>query len=450
MSKEICLPNIGGDEVEVTEILVAVGDQIKAEQPLLTVEGDKASMEIPAPQSGVISGIKVKVGDKVSTGSPIFTFSEGTGEATVPAPAAPAAPAASSAQSIEESESAGPDAPVTKVPAAASPALQPAQLPRAQQDSPHQVSDPSTAIYQDAHASPAVRRMARQFGIDLAKVQATGPKGRILKENLHSYVKGALTSAPAAGTQSGLALIPWPKVDFSQFGPIEEVSLSKVQRASGANLHRNWVMIPHVTQMERADITDLENFRKEQNITAEKQKLEVKFTPLVFIMKAVAKALEQWPRFNSSLSPDDQRLILKKYINLGVAVDTPTGLLVPVIRNVNQKGVLELSRELATISQKARGGKLTQAEMQGGTFTISSLGGIGGCAFTPIINAPEVAILGVSRSDISPQWNGKEFLPRLMLPLSLSYDHRVIDGAEGARFINYLGQLLADIRRLLI
>ncbi|VFS48015.1 Dihydrolipoyllysine-residue acetyltransferase component of pyruvate dehydrogenase complex [Budvicia aquatica] len=292
------------------------------------------------------------------------------------------------------------------------------------------------------------------FGVNLAKVKGTGRKGRILKEDVQAYVKDAVKrveSGAAASTGGSLpGLLPWPKVDFSKFGDIEEVELGRIQKISGANLHRNWVMIPHVTQFDEADITDVEAFRKQQNAEAEKKKLDVKITPLVFIMKAVAKALEELPRFNSSLSEDGQKLTLKKYINIGVAVDTPNGLVVPVFRDVNKKGIIELSRELAEISKKARAGKLTASDMQGGCFTISSLGGIGGTAFTPIVNAPEVAILGVSKSSMKPVWNGKEFAPRLMLPLSLSYDHRVIDGAAGARFISYINDAMSDIRRLVM
>ncbi len=312
-----------------------------------------------------------------------------------------------------------------------------------------------------AHATPVIRRLAREFGVNLDKVKGSGRKGRIVKEDIQAYVKNAVQvfeevksgKAPAGSAVAngaGLGLLPWPKVDFSKFGETEEVELGRIQKISGANLHRNWVMIPHVTQWDKADITALEQFRKDQNALLEKTKQDVKVTPLVFIMKAVAKALEEFPRFNSSLSEDGQRLTLKKYVNIGVAVDTPNGLVVPVFKNVNKKGIIELSRELSEISKKARAGKLTASDMQGGCFTISSLGGIGGTHFTPIVNAPEVAILGVSKSEMTPVWNGKEFTPRLMLPLSLSYDHRVIDGADGARFITYINGVLSDIRRLVM
>ncbi len=302
-----------------------------------------------------------------------------------------------------------------------------------------------------------VRRLAREFGVDLSKVTGTARKGRVQREDVQNYVKNIIAQVAAgkgtvtgSGNSVGFDLIPWPKVDFSKFGAVEEKPLSRIQKLSGANLHRNWVRIPHVTQFDEADITTLEEFRKEQNALADKKKMGVKYTPLVFIMKAVAKALEEFPTFNSSLSEDGASLILKKYVHLGIAVDTPNGLVVPVVRDVNKKGIIELSRELQDISVKAREGKLTAADMQGGCFTISSLGGIGGTAFTPIVNAPEVAILGVSKSDIKPKWNGKEFEPRLMVPLSVSYDHRVIDGALAARFTATLASYLADIRQIIM
>ena len=427
--QDVNVPDIGGDEVNVTEIMVSVGDTVTEEQSLITVEGDKASMEVPAPFAGVVKEILVKSGDKVSTGSLIMRF-----EVAGAAPAAQPAPAA--AQS-------------------AAPA--PTAAPAAVSAPTNQADVTASAVF--AHATPVVRRLAREFGVNLDKVKGTGRKGRILKEDVQAYVKaaikavesGSVAAAPAGQANgAGLGLLPWPKVDFSKFGAVEQVELGRIQKISGANLHRNWVMIPHVTQWDKADITELEKFRKEQNVLAEKQKLDVKITPLVFIMKAVAKALEAYPRFNSSLSEDAQSLILKKYINIGVAVDTPNGLVVPVFKDVNKKGIIELSRELAEISKKARAGKLTASDMQGGCFTISSLGGIGGTHFTPIVNAPEVAILGVSKSEMTPVWNGKDFTPRLMLPLSLSYDHRVIDGADGARFITFINGVLSDLRRLVM
>ena len=431
--KDVNVPDIGGDEVNVTEIMVKVGDSITEEQSLITVEGDKASMEVPAPFAGVVKEILVKAGDKVSTGSLIMRFE-------VAGAAPPAAPQAA--------------APAPQAVAATAPAAQSGNVSGLSQD---QVV--ASAGY--AHATPVIRRLAREFGVNLDKVKGTGRKGRIVKEDIQAYVKTAVkafetgtVSAAAAGNGvangAGLGLLPWPKVDFSKFGEVEEVELSRINKISGANLHRNWVMIPHVTHFDRTDITDLEAFRKEQNKIVEKQKLDVKITPVVFIMKAVAKALEAFPRFNSSISEDGQKLTLKKYINIGVAVDTPNGLVVPVFKNVNKKGIIELSRELMEVSKKARDGKLSGSDMQGGCFTISSLGGIGTTHFTPIVNAPEVAILGVSKSEMQPIWNGKEFEPRLMLPLSLSFDHRVIDGADGARFLSYINGVLADLRRLVM
>ncbi|HCH3498634.1 TPA: pyruvate dehydrogenase complex dihydrolipoyllysine-residue acetyltransferase [Vibrio parahaemolyticus] len=424
-AKEVNVPDIGGDEVEVTEIMVAVGDTVEEEQSLITVEGDKASMEVPAPFAGTVKEIKIAAGDKVSTGSLIMVFEvAGAAPAPAAAPAQAAAPAAA-------------PAPKAEAPAA-----------------------PAAGDFQDndeyAHASPVVRRLAREFGVNLSKVKGSGRKSRILKEDVQNYVKEALkrleSGAAASGKGDGaaLGLLPWPKVDFSKFGETEVQPLSRIKKISGANLHRNWVMIPHVTQWDNADITALEAFRKEQNAIEAKKDTGMKITPLVFIMKAAAKALEAFPAFNSSLSEDGESLILKKYVNIGIAVDTPNGLVVPVFKDVNKKGIYELSEELMAVSKKARAGKLTAADMQGGCFTISSLGGIGGTAFTPIVNAPEVGILGVSKSEMKPVWNGKEFEPRLQLPLSLSYDHRVIDGAEGARFITYLNSCLSDIRRLVL
>lgn len=408
--KEVHVPDIGGDEVEVTEVMVAVGDVVEADQSILNVEGDKASMEVPAPFAGTVKEVKVEVGGKVSTGSLVFVFET---QGSAPAPAA--APAASAQK------------------------------------------DEFVANDQYAHASPVVRRLAREFGVNLARVKGTGRKNRVLKEDVQNYVKELVKQVESGQLSKGgntgggeLNLIPWPKVDFSKFGEVEEKKLSRIQKLSGANLHRNWVQIPHVTQFDEADITTLEAFRKEQNVMAEKKKMGVKITPLVFVMKAAAKALEEFPTFNSSLSEDGESLILKKYVNIGIAVDTPNGLVVPVVRDVNKKGIIELSRELMEISGKAREGKLTASDMQGGCFTISSLGGIGGTAFTPIVNAPEVAILGVSKSDMKPKWNGKDFEPRLMVPLSCSYDHRVIDGALAARFTATLAAYLSDIRQLVM
>ncbi|AVK39231.1 pyruvate dehydrogenase complex dihydrolipoyllysine-residue acetyltransferase [Morganella morganii] len=422
--KEIHIPDIGGDEVDVTEIMVSVGDTVTEEQSLITVEGDKASMEVPSPMAGKVKEIKVAVGDKVKTGSLIMVF-EVAGAAPAPAAQPAAAPAAAAPAS----------APAAKAAPAAAPAAG------------------NDFVENDAyvHASPVIRRLAREFGVNLAKVKGTGRKGRILREDVQAYVKDAVKRAEAAPAAAGGGLpgmLPWPKVDFSKFGEVEEVELSRIQKLSGANLSRNWVMIPHVTLMDEADITDVEEFRKQQNKEAEKKQLGVKITPLVFVMKAAAKALVEMPRFNSSITEDAQRLILKKYVNIGIAVDTPNGLVVPVIKDVNKKGILELSYELAEISKKARNGKLTSSDMQGGCFTISSLGGIGTTGFAPIVNAPEVAIMGLSRSSMKPVWDGKQFVPRLILPMSLSFDHRVIDGADGARFITLINQYMSDLRRL--
>ncbi|QHG55291.1 pyruvate dehydrogenase complex dihydrolipoyllysine-residue acetyltransferase [Escherichia coli] len=426
LAKEVNVPDIGGDKVEVTEVMVKVGDKVAAEQSLITVEGDKASMEVPAPFAGVVKELKVNVGDKVKTGSLIMIFEvEGAAPAAAPAKQEAAAPA-----------------PAAKAEA-------PAAAPAAKAEGKSEFAENDAYV----HATPLIRRLAREFGVNLAKVKGTGRKGRILREDVQAYVKEAIKRAEAAPAATGggiPGMLPWPKVDFSKFGEIEEVELGRIQKISGANLSRNWVMIPHVTHFDKTDITELEAFRKQQNEEAAKRKLDVKITPVVFIMKAVAAALEQMPRFNSSLSEDGQRLTLKKYINIGVAVDTPNGLVVPVFKDVNKKGIIELSRELMTISKKARDGKLTAGEMQGGCFTISSIGGLGTTHFAPIVNAPEVAILGVSKSAMEPVWNGKEFVPRLMLPISLSFDHRVIDGADGARFITIINNTLSDIRRLVM
>ncbi|QIZ78557.1 pyruvate dehydrogenase complex dihydrolipoyllysine-residue acetyltransferase [Ferrimonas lipolytica] len=421
----IAVPDIGGDAVEVTEILVKVGDSVTEEQSLLTVEGDKASMEVPAPVAGVVKSISVNLGDSVTTGADIMVFEV--------AGAAPAAPTQAPVASVE-APTAAPAQPTAVVPVANAPA-----------------SDFSeNSAY--AYATPLIRRLAREFGVDLSKVTGTGRKKRIIKEDVQSYVKGALAKVQSGQVSSGngLELLPWPKVDFAKFGEIEVQKMSKIKKISGANLARNWAVIPHVTQFDEADITEVEAFRKAQNVDVAKQDLGFKITPLVFILKAVAKTLADLPQFCASIGEDGESVVLKKYIHIGVAVDTPNGLVVPVVRDVDKKGIYELSQELMAISKKARAGKLSSADMQGGCFTISSLGGIGGTAFTPIVNAPEVAILGVSKSEMKPKWNGSEFEPRLMLPLSLSYDHRVIDGADGARFSSTLASYLGDIRKLVL
>lgn len=421
--KEIHVPDIGGaKDVSVIELLVKPGDSIEVDSSLISLESDKATMEIPAPFAGVVKELKVKIGDKVSQGSLIaMVETAGGAESTsTPAPAQAAsqpAPAAS--------------APVAQ----AQPAPAPAQ---------HVATDEAGS---DVHAGPAVRRIAREFDINLKTLHGTGEKNRITKEDIQGFVKSALARA-AQGGGAGLAIAPAPAVDFSQFGPTETKPLNKIKRLTGTNLHRNWVTVPHVTQFGQADITELEAFRDQQKAAAEKQ--GVKLTPLVFIMKAVVAALKAYPQFNASLDPTGEQLILKQYFNIGVAVDTPNGLVVPVIRDVDKKSLFALAKELAQISAKAREKGLSVADMQGGCFTISSLGGIGGTAFTPIVNAPEVAILGVSKASMQPVYQKDTFVPRLMLPLSLSYDHRVIDGADGARFMVHLVEHLSDIRMLLL
>ncbi|QLK87759.1 pyruvate dehydrogenase complex dihydrolipoyllysine-residue acetyltransferase [Arsenophonus endosymbiont of Aphis craccivora] len=430
---EVIVPDIGNDEVEVTDIMVNVGDKISVEQSLITVEGEKASMEVPAPFAGEVKEIKIAKGDKVKTGSLIMIFAV---DATAASPAASAE--TSNAEIAKKSE--------------ASPSEPPQVSSTAQASNVSETKNEFIENDAYVHATPLIRRLARAFGVNLAKVNGTGRKGRILREDVQTYVKEAVKRSEAGATTAGglPGMLPWPKVDFSKLGEVEEVELGRIQKISSANLSRNWVMIPHVTVMEDADITEVEAFRKQQNKEIEKLQTGVKITPLVFVMKAVARALEEMPRFNSSISADAQRLTLKKYVHIGIAVDTPNGLVVPVIRDVNKKGIIELSKELMEVSKKARAGKLTASDMQGGSFTISSLGGIGTTSFTPIINAPEVAIMGLSRSSMKPVWNGSEFISRLILPMSLSFDHRVIDGADGARFATRIAQLMSDIRRLVM
>ncbi|HEX2649063.1 MAG TPA: dihydrolipoyllysine-residue acetyltransferase [Burkholderiales bacterium] len=428
--KEILVPDIGDfKEVEVIEVLVKAGDKIAKEQSLITVESDKASMEIPAPEAGVVKAVKVKVGDKVSQGSMVLSLDpDGSGGEV-------AAPVVEGPKKIEPEK------------AAPRPAAVP--MPKAEPVP----AEPREATVALPHASPSIRKFARELGVDLTRVQGSGPKGRILKEDVQGFVKGALAGKPAGAATSqarggGLDVLPWPEVDFAKFGPVELKARSRIQKLSAANLHRNWVMIPHVTQTDEADITELEAFRKSN--TAETEKRGFKLTMLAFLIKASVTALRQFPQFNASLDKTGENLVIKKYYHIGVAVDTPEGLVVPVVRDADRKGVFDLAHELADISKNARDRKLKPGDMQGGTFSISSLGGIGGGAFTPIINAPEVAILGVSKSQMRPVWTGKEFAPRLILPISLSYDHRVIDGALAARFTTYLCNVLSDIRRTLL
>jgi pyruvate dehydrogenase E2 component (dihydrolipoamide acetyltransferase) len=433
---DVAVPDIGEDgEVDVIDVLVSVGDVIEQEDGLITLETDKATMDVPSTHAGTVKEVYISTGDKVKQGTLVIKLETAGGKAADKS--ADAAPAA--AEKTEEKPEAKPEkvAPVA--------AEKPAPVPEA----------PTPTSGGKAHASPSVRRVAREFGVDLSLVAGTGPKKRVLKEDVQAYVKAELAKPRSAGgnavgADNVLQIATVKPVDHAKFGEIETLPLSRIQKISGPFLHRNWVTIPHITQFDEADITEVETFRKEQNAYHAKVKSGLKITPLVFVMKAVAKALEKYPAFNSSLSEDGESLILKKFINIGIAVETPGGLVVPVIKDVNKKGIEQLSKELIEISGKAREGKLKATDMQGGTFTISSLGGIGGTAFTPIVNAPEVAILGVSKSDMKPKWNGTEFEPRLMVPLSLSYDHRVIDGAVGARFSTEVAANLTDLRRIIL
>ena len=432
-SIEVKVPDIGDfEEVGVIEVLVAPGDRVEKEGSLITVESDKATMEIPSPVAGVVKELKIKVGDKVAKGSLILILDEAAGSV-------PVAPAQSAA------------AAVSTTPAPAVAAVEPPPHPVAKPD-PVPL-EPQDLTLSKPHASPSIRMFARELGVDLSKVKGTGLKGRVTREDVQAFVKGALAavkpmSASASGGGLPFNLPELPNIDFAKYGPVETRALSRIKKISGANLHRNWVSIPHITQFDEADITELESFRKAN--AAETEKQGFKLTMLAFLIKASVTALRQFPDFNASLDKSGENLVLKKYFHIGVAVDTPDGLVVPVIRDADRKGVFDLARELGGVSKLAKEKKLKPGDMQGGTFSISSLGGIGGTMFTPIINAPEVAILGVSRSVMRPVWNGKEFTPRLVLPLSLSYDHRVIDGAAGARFTTYLVSVLSDIRRSLL
>ncbi|KPD21340.1 MULTISPECIES: dihydrolipoyllysine-residue acetyltransferase [Idiomarina] len=449
---DVEVPDIGDEEdVEIIEILVSKGDSVSAEDGLITLETDKATMDVPCPEDGEIEEMLVNVGDKVSQGSVIAKLKVSGGADDSEAEEDDSAKEEKS-ESGKESDKKSDDKDQDKGKDSGSSTKPSSERQPPVPDHPSQRSDRKEGIL---HASPAVRRVAREFGVDLSQVKGSGPKDRILKEDVQDFVKYELSRPKAVAGATGqggggLQVIDPPKVDFSKFGEVEEVQLSRIQRKSGPNLHRNWVTIPHVTQFDEADITELENFRKSENEVAKKKDLGFKITPLVFILKACAKALREFPTFNSSLSESGESLYMKKYVHIGIAVDTPNGLVVPVIRDVDQKGIYELSEELVEISTKARDGKLKATDMQGGCFSISSLGGIGGTAFTPIVNAPDVAILGVSRNEMKPKWNGKEFEPRLTLPLSLSYDHRVIDGAEAARFTAYLSGVLGDIRKLVL
>lgn len=445
--KEIVVPDIGNfDSVDVIDVLVKPGDSIAKDDSLITLESDKASMDIPAPFGGTVKEVKIKVGDKVAQGALILTVEPSDAAATekpvaaekpapTPAPAAQAAPVANIPVEIPQPSRPAPEVPKVKQP----------------QDTPNPIG--ASPVQQDgkaAHASPSVRKFARELGVNLKLVKGSGPKNRILQEDVQAYVKGELAKPRSENMGNSLSALPMPVIDFSQFGAIETKPLSRIKKLSGANLHRNWVTAPHVTQFDDADITDLEEFRK--SMLKEAEKRGAKLTLLAFLMKAAVNALREYPNFNASLSADGDNLIMKNYFHIGFACDTPDGLVVPVVRDVDQKDVLDIARDLGELSAKARERKLKIEEMQGGCFTISSLGGIGGTMFTPIINCPEVAILGVSRSSMQPVYNPETggFEARLILPMSLSYDHRVIDGADGARFTSHLRLMLSDVRRLLL
>jgi pyruvate dehydrogenase E2 component (dihydrolipoamide acetyltransferase) len=446
---EVKVPDIGDfAQVEVIEVLVREGDTIAVEQSLITVESDKASMEIPSPAAGILKSLKVKVGDKIAEGSLIALLDAATASAAAPVTAAVAVEAAAPATvSVPVAMPVTPPPP--PLPAAVAPPATAAPAPVAAR-----TAETPEASGAKPHASPSVRKFARELGVDLARISGSGPKQRITHDDVRNWVKASLAKAESPGALApavaqdgaGLGLIPWPKIDFTRFGPVETRPVARIRKISAANLHRNWVMIPHVTNHDEADITDLEAFRVQLN--QEQAKAGVKLTMLAFLIKACVHTLQRFPEFNASL--DGENIVLKQYWHIGFAADTPNGLVVPVIRDADQKGVLQIAKETAELAGKARDGKLAPSDMQGGTFSISSLGGIGGTYFTPIINAPEVAILGVCRSFTKPVWDGKAFQPRLMLPLSLSWDHRVVDGAAAARFNVHLAQLLADFRRVLL
>ncbi len=443
--KDILVPDIGDfDTVEVIEILVSVGDQIAAEDSLITVESDKASMEIPADKAGVITEIKLSLGDMISEGSAIVVVEAIEVSAETSAPQSIESTTSNTAEGVT-------DADASSSQATPQPQATPIVATPPAKASPTAVID--EVSFSKAYASPSVRRFARELGVDLGAIAGSGRKQRILKDDVQAFVKTTMqtqtSSNNSARTQgSSLGIAAMPKIDFSQWGEIETIKLSKINKLTGEFLHRNWLTVPHVTQFDEADITEMEAFRKQMGV--EMQREGIKITPLAFIMKAVVASLKAHPRFNSSLDHTGENLIQKNYYHIGVAVDTPNGLVVPVIRNVDQKSLTIISEEIRSFALKARDKKLKPSDMQGGCFTISSLGGIGGTKFTPIVNAPEVAILGVSRSKMQPVWNGTEFEPRLMLPLCLSYDHRVVDGADGARFTSHLSKMLSDIRRLML
>lgn len=454
---DVKVPDIGDfKDVPVIQVQVKPGDTVKAEDPLVTLESDKATIDIPSPRSGTVLEVKVKVGDRVSEGRPLVALEAADEAVSGPRASRPPAPPRFSPVGAARTPEAVPVPVVAPPPASAPrpphlsprvpspPALTPRGSVPGVADAPPFAARLDTGPTRTAHASPSVRRLARELGVDLSLVTPSGPKGRLLKEDVERFVREAVTQRAAPVRGGGLEVLPWPDIDFAKYGPIEVVERSRVQRSSAANLARNWVMIPHVTQFEEADVTELEALRTRLN----EAKQGPKVTLLAFVMKAAAAALRRFPTFNASLRGED--LVVKRFFHLGFAADTPHGLVVPVVRDVDQKGVHALAQELAELAQKAREGKLTPVELSGGTFSISSLGGLGGTAFTPIINAPEVAILGVSKAVTRPVWDGRQFAPRLMLPLSLSYDHRVIDGAAAARFTSHLRELLEDLRRVLL
>jgi len=453
---EIKVPDIGDfDEVEIIEVLVAVGDVVAEEDSLITVETDKATMEIPSSHSGTVKEVNVKVGDTISKGDLVVVLESAAAEVKeeTPKPEAETAKVPTPAVELEPEVAAGAEAPKPAPKSAPESESEPRsnQLPAPVSEVEYKPS-PTANInpdrFKSAHASPALRKFARELGVDLTKVSGTGRNSRIVKEDIQSFVKKVMKTGGGSGNGAALGVEPMPEIDFSKWGEVETKPLSKINKLTGKFLHRNWVTIPHVTQFDEADITSLEAFRKQSNKDYEKE--GIKFTLLSFIMKALAAGLKKYPRFNSSLDASGENLIMKNYFHIGIAVDTPDGLVVPVVRDVDKKSIVDISIELRDISIKAREKKLMPSDMQGGCMSISSLGGIGGTKFTPIVNAPEVAIMGVSKAEMKPVWNGTEFEPKLMCPLSLSYDHRVVDGAEGARFITYIGHLLADARRLLL
>lgn len=446
-NKTIALPDVGDfQDIEIIEILIAAGDVVEAEQSIIVLESDKATMEIPSPFAGTIESLSVKVGDRLNEGDKIATLvSSGAAEASVDP--APAEAVEAEAATVEDEPE-----PPAEVTAAVAPDIdeQKASATPGKKLKPHPGAEAGMAVSSSGktiHASPSIRRYARELGVNLEQVIGSGPKGRLLKADVKAFVKSAMSSGASAGG-SGISVSSLPEIDHSKFGAVETVALSRIQKISGAHLHRSWVTVPHVTQFDDADITELEAFRK--GLAKDAEKKGVRLTPLIFLMKAVVSALREFPGFNASLDASGENLIMKKYFHIGIAVDTPNGLVVPVVRDVDQKGLFDLAAELGELSARARDGKLSPADMQGGCFTISSLGGIGGTYFTPIVNAPEVAILGVSRSKMQPVFIDGEFVPRLILPLGLSYDHRVIDGAQAARFTNFLSQVISDIRRVLL